>query len=107
MLRQRIPQPKPTGRKRRIYPPPYMAAAAVLYEAGYSVEDIAEVINKAVGEQHAVDDDTLRHRLIELGVNIRPARIAVRKATLRGPRKRRKTPCRWRPRQPLSRETQP
>jgi hypothetical protein len=87
MLRQRIPQPKPTGRKRRIYPPPYMAAAAVLYEAGYSVEDIAESINKAVGEQYAVDDDTLRHRLIELGVNIRPARIAVRKATLRGPRK--------------------
>jgi hypothetical protein len=87
MLRQRIPQPKPTGRKRRIYPPPYMAAAAVLYEAGYSVEDIAGSINKAVGEQYAVDDDTLRHRLIELGVNIRPARIAVRKATLRGPRK--------------------
>jgi hypothetical protein len=87
MLRQRIPQPKPTGRKRRIYPPPYMAAAAVLYEAGYSIEDIAEAINKAVGEQHAVDDDTLRHRLIELGVNIRPASIAVRKATLKGPRK--------------------
>jgi hypothetical protein len=87
MLRQRIPQPKPTGRKRRIYPPPYIAAAAVLYEAGYSVEDIAEAINKAVGEQYAVDDDTLRHRLIEPGVNIRPASIAVRKATLRGPRK--------------------
>jgi hypothetical protein len=87
MLRQRIPQPKPTGRKRRIYPPPYMAAAAVLYEAGYSIEDITEAMNRAVGEQHAVDDETLRHRLVELGVNIRPQQTAVRKATLRGPRK--------------------
>jgi len=85
-LRERLPQPKTTGRRRRIYPSPYMAAAVVLYEAGYSVEDVAEAVNRAVGEQHAINEETLRHRLVELGVKIRQKQTAVREATLRGPR---------------------
>lgn len=86
-LRARLPPPKKTGRKRAIYPPPYLGAAVILYEACYNYREVSEAINRLLGPEHQIDEETLRNRLVEAGVKLRNQAEAVRRATLRGPRK--------------------
>ncbi|GBC68573.1 hypothetical protein HRbin01_00256 [archaeon HR01] len=86
-LRTRLPTAKKTGRKRTVYPPPFLGAAAILYDMGYSLRQVTEVINNTVEHRHMIDEETLKGRLAEAGVQLRDHSEAVRKATLRGPRK--------------------
>ncbi|GBC71645.1 hypothetical protein HRbin02_01430 [Candidatus Calditenuaceae archaeon HR02] len=85
-LRARLPAPKKIGRKRAIYPPPYLGAAAILYEAGYSYREVSEAVNRLLEPKHRINEETLRNRLVEAGVKLRSQAEAVRRATLRGPR---------------------
>jgi hypothetical protein len=86
-LRARLPVPKRTGRKRIIYPPPYLGAAAMLYEMGYSYREVCDAVNALVEPQYKMDEETLRNRFVEVGVKLRRPEEAVRMATLRGPRR--------------------
>jgi hypothetical protein len=86
-LRARLPVPKRTGRKRIVYPPPYLGAAAMLYEMGYSYREVCDAVNALVESQYKMDEETLRNRFVEVGVKLRRPEEAVRMATLRGPRR--------------------
>jgi hypothetical protein len=86
-LRARLPLPKRTGRKRVVYPPPYLGAAAMLYEMGYSYREVCDAVNALVEPQYKMDKETLRDRFVEVGVKLRRPEKAVRMATLRGPRR--------------------
>jgi hypothetical protein len=86
-LRARLPVPKRTGRKRIVYPPPYLGAAAMLYEMGYSYREVCDAVNALVEPQYKMDEETLRNRFVEVGVKLRRPEEAVRMATLRGPRR--------------------
>jgi len=86
-LRTRLPVPKRTGRKRIVYPPPYLGAAAMLYEMGYSYREVCDAVNAMVEPQYRMDEETLRNRFVEVGVKLRRQEEAVRMATLRGPRR--------------------
>jgi hypothetical protein len=86
-LRARLPVPKRTGRKRIVYPPPYLGAAAMLYEMGYSYREVCDAVNAMVEMQYKMDEETLRNRFVEVGVKLRRQEEAVRMATLRGPRR--------------------
>jgi hypothetical protein len=86
-LRARLPVPKRTGRKRIVYPPPYLGAAAMLYEMGYSYREVCDAVNALVESQYKMDEETLRNRFVEVGVKLRRQEKAVRMATLRGPRR--------------------
>jgi hypothetical protein len=86
-LRARLPVPKRTGRKRIVYPPPYLGAAAMLYEMGYSYREVCDAVNALVEPQYRMDEETLRNRFVEVGVKLRRPEEAVRMATLRGPRR--------------------
>jgi len=86
-LRARLPEPKRTGRRRVIYPPPYLGAAALLYEMGYSCKEVCDAVNSLVDPEYRMDEETLRIRLKEAGVKLRSQAEAVRRATLKGPRR--------------------
>jgi hypothetical protein len=86
-LRARLPMPKRTGRKRIVYPPPYLGAAAMLYEMGYSYREVCDAVNALVESQYKMDEETLRNRFVEVGVKLRRPEEAVRMATLRGARR--------------------
>jgi hypothetical protein len=86
-LRARLPVRKRTGRKRIVYPPPYLGAAAMLYEMGYSYREVCDAVNALVESQYKMDEETLRNRFVEVGVKLRRQEKAVRMATLRGPRR--------------------
>ncbi|MEM1963278.1 MAG: hypothetical protein QXN23_06545 [Candidatus Caldarchaeum sp.] len=86
-LRKKLPPTKPTGRRRVTYPPPYLGAAATLYSMGYSIAQVCQAVNTVVEPQHQMDEETLRKRLAEAGIEIRTQSEAVRRATLRGQRK--------------------
>jgi hypothetical protein len=86
-LRARLPVPKRTGRKRIVYPPPYLGAAAMLYEMGYSYREVCDAVNALVESQYKMDEETLRNRFVEVGVKLRRPEEAVRMATLRGARR--------------------
>jgi hypothetical protein len=86
-LRARLPVPKRTGRKRNVYPPPYLGVAAMLYEMGYSYREVCDAVNALVEPQYKMDQETLRNRFVEVGVKLRRPEEAVRMATLRGPRR--------------------
>ncbi|MEM2614172.1 MAG: hypothetical protein QXO15_08115, partial [Nitrososphaerota archaeon] len=83
-LRARLPEPKRTGRRRVIYPPPYLGAAALLYEMGYSCKEVCDAVNSLVDPEYRMDEETLRIRLKEAGVKLRSQAEAVRRATLKG-----------------------
>ena len=86
-LRARLPVPKRTGRKRVVYPPPYLGAATMLYEMGYSYREFCDAVNALVEPRYRMDEETLRNRFVEVGVKLRKPEEAVRMATLRGLRR--------------------
>jgi len=88
-LRSKLPKDKPTGRRRQVYPSPFLAVATLLYEGYYSCEVISKEINKYAEPKHRMCDDTLRIRLRELGIHVRSHEekaVAIRKGPRNPPR---------------------